>query len=176
MSVFHLWFVSEGCVSGCDKKWDLKIKKFSDVDHSDDGEPGEGLQNFDYYPFRAVMTAVKRQSRSGQRGLANESRPELARIGGNKLRLGRMQTGRDRLRAEVARVERQKERQETHLVWKRGGEKKQETAPVPPSTPPPVLKQSSNGCVYRPSILLPLSTQRFEDRRRKKKKKKKRVY
>lgn len=118
----------------------------------------------------------ERQSRSGQRGLANESWPELARIGGNKLRLGRMQTGRDRLRAEVARVERQKERQETHLVWKRGGEKKQETAPVPPSTPPPVLKQSSNGCVYRPSILLPLSTQRFEDRRRKKKKKKKRVY
>lgn len=103
-------------MSGCDKKWDLKIKKFSDVDHSDDGELGEGLQNFDYYPFRAVMTAVKRQSRSGQRGLANESRPELARIGGNKLRLGRMQTGHDRLRAEVARVERQKERQETHLV------------------------------------------------------------
>lgn len=49
-------------MSGCDKKWDLKIKKFSDVDHSDDGEPGEGLQNFDYYPFRAVMTAGKTKS------------------------------------------------------------------------------------------------------------------
>ena len=104
---------------GFENKKKTKTKKFSDVKRSHDGKRGEGLQNF------ASPRPLSVQGGHHDRGKDKVNRvneaslmsrdPNLPRVGGVKLRLGRMQTGRDGLRAEVARVEKTRKRDRKHI-------------------------------------------------------------